>query len=228
MSQGEALAGCISCYPLILPAARARWASSCRATDARRRLVSATFPCSRILYFFSRPASADPDLSACTERGSPASSETELYISARTERGCRARDRPAGVVAVVGGLVATSASARDLARARAGLSAHARVYVASLRLEVDAACVACALCFPHRVFTDADWVSAHHINKSLIEWASVDGHTSVPTTVPTYSSSLSALLTWLSSLLSIGSSCRCLAWLSRACTCSLLTLMLTD
>ncbi len=33
----------------------------------------------------------------------------------------------------------------------------------------------------------------HYINKSLMQWASVDGHTSVPTTVPTYSSSLSAL-----------------------------------
>ena len=228
MSQGEALAGCISCYPLILPAARARWASSCRATDARRRLVSATFPCSRILYFFSRPASADPDLSACTERGSPASSETELYISARTERGCRARDRPAGVVAVVGGFVATLASARgSRACACTGLSAHARVYVASLRLEVDAACVACALCFPHEFSLTRIRHPRTHINISLMEWASVDGHTSVPTIVPTYSSSLCAL-DLASSLLSIGSSWRCLAWLSRACTCSLLTLMLTD
>ena len=69
--------------------------------------------------------SADPDLSACTERGSPASSETELYISARTERGCRARDRPAGVVARVGGSIGgvVLELERELARLRS-LTCH--------------------------------------------------------------------------------------------------------
>ena len=89
--------------------------------------------------------SADPDLSACTERGSPASSETELYISARTERGCRARDRPVEVVPGAGGSIGgvVLELERELARLRS-LTCTLRTPSLDDAADVDAAALLCS------------------------------------------------------------------------------------
>ena len=89
--------------------------------------------------------SADPDLSACIERGSPASSETELYIPARTERGCRARDRPVEVVPGAGGSIGgvVLELERELARLRS-LTCTLRTPSLDDAADVDAAALLCS------------------------------------------------------------------------------------